>query len=105
ATHQYLDDNPTATATDNYTVSVRVVDGDLGETTATAIAKVSNVAPSNVIVTPVANILAEGGQVSLSISFADPGTQDTHQVEINWGDGNTTIANVVGHAHTASHVY
>ena len=105
ATHQYLDDNPPGTPTDDYAVNVRVVDDDLGEATAAAIAKVNNVAPSNIVVTPVASILAEGGQVSLSIKFTDPGAQDTHKVEINWGDGNTTIESVVGQAHSASHVY
>lgn len=105
ATHQYLDDSPTATPSDNYTVSVRLVDDDLGDTTATTTATVNNVAPSNVKVTPVASILAEGGQVALAVTFDDPGSQDTHQVEINWGDGNTTVTTAVGHALNVNHTY
>ncbi len=105
ATHQYLDDNPTATPSDTYTVSVRLVDDDLGVTTATTTATVNNVAPSNVKVTPVASILAEGGQASLNVTFDDPGSQDTHQVEINWGDGNTTVTTAVGHSLNVNHTY
>ncbi|BBO35970.1 hypothetical protein PLANPX_5582 [Lacipirellula parvula] len=105
ATHQYLDDNPTATPSDTYTVSVRLVDDDLGVTTATTTATVNNVAPSNVKVTPVASILAEGGQASLKLTFDDPGSQDTHQVEINWGDGNTTVTTAVGHSLNVNHTY
>lgn len=105
ATHQYIDDNPTGTASDNYQISVRLADDDLGETTATAVAKVNNVAPSNVKVTPVANILDEGGAVALTVTFDDSGSQDAHQVEINWGDGNVTTGTAVGHALNANHTY
>ena len=31
-THQYLDDNPTATATDNYTIGLTITDDDTGTT-------------------------------------------------------------------------
>ena len=31
-THQYLDDNPTATATDNYTIGLTITDDDTGNT-------------------------------------------------------------------------
>ena len=37
ATHQYLDDNPTSTSSDNYTVSVRVLDDDGGASAAKAL--------------------------------------------------------------------
>src|SRR5690606_17111911 len=84
ASHQYRDDNPTGTAADNYTVSVKVRDDDGGQATGSAVAKVLNVPPSNVVVTPVATITTEGTQVNLSVNFQDPGTEDTHLVEINW---------------------
>jgi len=105
ANHQYLDDNPTGTPADNYTVSVKVRDDDGGEATGSATAKVLNVPPSNVVVTPVATITNEGTQVNLGIAFDDAGSQDTHQVEINWGDGNVTTATAVGHSLNANHTY
>jgi hypothetical protein len=105
ATHQYLDDAPSGTPSDEYAIQVRVVDDEFGETTAAAVAKVANVAPGNVLVKPVANILDEGGQVALTVTFDDQGTQDTHQVEINWGDGNVTVTNVVGNSLQINHIY
>jgi hypothetical protein len=44
-THQYLDDNPTGTATDVYTVSVFVMDDDTQEGTAAHTVRVDDVAP------------------------------------------------------------
>ena len=105
ANHQYLDDNPTGTLADNYTVNVKVRDEDGGETTGSATAKVLNVPPKSVVVTPVATLTNEGTQVNLGIKFDDPGSQDIHQVEINWGDGNVTTATAVGQTLNANHTY
>ncbi|MBL9161973.1 MAG: PKD domain-containing protein [Planctomycetaceae bacterium] len=105
ATHQYLDDNPTGTSSDVYTVNVKVRDDDGGQASGSATAKVLNVPPSNVVVSPVATITKEGTQVNLDIAFDDAGSQDTHQVEINWGDGNVTTVTAVGHALNANHTY
>jgi hypothetical protein len=43
-THQYLDDDPTGTPVDTYTVSVRVIDKDGGFDIATTTVTVNNVA-------------------------------------------------------------
>ncbi len=37
---------------------------------------------------------SEGQSISLSGSFTDVGTQDTHTALINWGDGNVTVATI-----------
>jgi PKD repeat protein len=105
ATHQYLDDNPSGTAVDAYTALVKVRDDDGGEAIGSATVTVSNVAPSNIVVSPVATITAEGTQVNLAVSFTDPGSQDTHQVEINWGDGVVTTGAAAGNSFSASHAY
>src|SRR5690606_8812212 len=105
ASHQYRDDNPTGTAADNYTVNGKVRDDDGGEATGSATATVRNGPPSNAVRTPEATITNEGTQVNLGIKFDDPGAQDTHQVEINWGDGNVTTATAVGHALNVNHTY
>ena len=96
ATHKYFDDNPTGTASDEYAIKVRLSDDDLGETTATAVAKVNNVAPFNLQIQAIQPI-NENGVVTLSLGFNDPGTLDNHQVEIDWGDGTVeTVSLAVG---------
>ena len=105
ATHQYLDDNPTGTAADVYAVNVKVRDDDGGQAMASSTVQVANVAPSNVVASPVGSIIDEGGGVTLDVTFDDPGSQDTHQVEITWGDGYVTTGTATGHSFTASHVY
>ena len=106
ATHKYFDDNPTGTASDEYTVKVRLADDDLGETTATAVAKVNNVAPFNVQIQSIQPV-NENGVASLAIGFNDPGTLDNHTVEVDWGDGTVeTISLAVGARNlTANHQY
>ncbi len=90
--HQYLN-NPTAPAT-NYTLSVAVTDDDepLTPTTAQKNIVVSNVVPSNVIVTPSSIDIVENDTITLSGSFTDPGSLDAHSVVINWGDGSPNQA-------------
>src|SRR4029079_11045348 len=91
AQHHYLDDNPTATAQDNYTITVRVLDDDGGVSDpATATVTVKNVAPLNVAVVPTAASFDEGSVASINVTFDDPGTQDTHAYVIDWGDGTAT---------------
>ena len=105
ATHQYLDDNPTATSSDVYAVNVTVRDDDGGRATASSHGGGLNVAPGNVVAAPVGSIINEGGGVTLDVTFDDPGSQDTHQVEITWGDGHVTTGTATGHTFNASHVY
>ena len=42
---------------------------------------------ANIIIDPVAAI-NEGGSISLSGSFLDEDAGQTHEIEINWGDGS-----------------
>ena len=90
-THVYVDDDPTATKFDDYTVSVTLTDKDSGTTVvpSTATVTVDNVAPSTLVLTPSTTTPNEGSLMTLSGTFVDPGTADTHTVVINWGDGNT----------------
>ncbi|HEX6960959.1 MAG TPA: PKD domain-containing protein [Lacipirellula sp.] len=108
ATHQYLDDNPTGTASDQYTVSVRLLDDDLGEIAAApATVTVHNVAPSGIVIDPLAPI-DENGVALLNLTFSDPGTLDSHTVEIDWGDGSAVEMHSVpagARAFAASHQY
>ncbi|NOZ39159.1 MAG: hypothetical protein GXP24_02895 [Planctomycetes bacterium] len=87
--HQYLDDDPTATLSDVYQVKVTVIDDDGGQKTATTPVHVLNVSP----IVFVADDLEvdEGALFDLSdgslVSFTDVGTLDTFSATIDWGDG------------------
>ena len=87
-THQYLDDNPTGDATNNYTVNVTVTDDDTGNDMAMQTVTVDNVAPEITFFNVFPSPLDEGGAVTLQLAFDDPGTLDSHSVDIDWGDGS-----------------
>jgi uncharacterized repeat protein (TIGR03803 family) len=92
-THQYLDDNPTATPSDNYTINLTLADNNGGSDTDSAVVTVNNAAPvlSNIVANP--SIIIVGGTTNLSGNISDVGTLDPHDVTISWGDGspNTTL--------------
>ena len=94
-THQYLDDPPSGTTDGSYTATVRVIDDDLGEAMGTATVTMLNVAPSNVQVSLVSPIF-ENDFTELTVTFDDPGTLDTHALEVNWGDGVIETFNLSG---------
>jgi hypothetical protein len=109
-THTYLDDNPTATPSDNYTVSVEVKDSGSPPQSDTEITTVTvgNVRP--VITTtsgPVAPA-AKNTSLNFSASFTDVGTLDTHTCTFSWDDGTNTTVNAPGTGNgscSASHTY
>jgi hypothetical protein len=117
-THRYLDDNPTATASDVYTINVVVTDDDGGKGSAQTTVTVDNVAP---LITELASSatfddnVEEEDTVTVSGSFTDVGTLDTHTVLIDWGDHSTSPAVVTqgtgtgtftaDHAYSAGGVY
>jgi len=94
-THQYLDDNPSGTSFDVYTVNVRVIDDDTGVGTGSGTVRVNNVAPSNVQVN-LTSPVDENGLTNLTVTFDDPGTLDAHTIEVTWGDGTTEIFTLNG---------
>ena len=98
ASHTYLDDNPTVTPQDNYSVSVTVKDnggtangGADTSNTLTTTVTVKNVKPttSNPMFTfdPVTHV------ATASFDYADVGTQDTHGGSwIKWKNGTTDLS-------------
>ncbi len=86
-THQYLDDNPTATPSDVNNVQVTVTDAnDAGSSgTDSTNVTVNNVPPQ---INAIGENIFEGGTAELNVDIVDPGTQDTFTVEIDWDDGN-----------------
>jgi hypothetical protein len=87
ASHRYLDDNPSGTPSDHYTISATVMDEAGAAASATITIQVDNVPPlfSSVAITP--SIFANGTAV-LTGSFFDPGTLDTFNLAVDWGDGS-----------------
>src|SRR5262249_29403539 len=78
-THQYLDVSPSG----GFAISVTVTDKDGGTTGSTASVIVSNVPPFNLTVALAATSINENGSTTLSGTFDDPGTLDTHTVVIS----------------------
>src|SRR5262249_23555502 len=76
ASHQYLDDNPTGTASDSYVISVTVTDDDAGSGSASTAVTVNNVAPQHVAA-GTDRTVNEGDPVGLAGTFTDPGTLAT----------------------------
>ena len=79
----------------SYMVTLTASDEDGGSTTVEQTLVVDNVAP---VITAFASSspgcggAAEGEAVTVSGSFTDEGTLDTHTAIINWGDGTTSSA-------------
>ena len=92
-THQYFDD-PAGPGTEDFTVNVRVIDLAGADVATSRIATVHNVAPTASIVS--SPVIFEGGTAVMVVTFSDLGSLDSHQVEVNWGDGSpletTTVA-------------
>lgn len=90
-----------------YVVSLTATDDDGGSGSTNGTVAVLNVAPSTATPVLSASSLSEGGSVTLSGSFVDPGTRDAHSVTINWGDGSTSTLAIAGgaRAYEATHAY
>lgn len=88
ASHQYLDDKPTGTASDAYTIDVFIDDDDGGAASQSTGVTVNNVAPRIVSVTT-ASTITENGTFTLAGTFHDDGTRDSHTLLIDWDGGHT----------------
>jgi Ca2+-binding RTX toxin-like protein len=111
-THQYLDDNPTGTASDIYPLSVTVTDNRFGSDSKSVNLTVNNVAPDVTLSGPSSGL--HGLALDFSGAFTDVGTLDTHQVRWDFGDGTvidfhpTTDLNALAppsHIYAANGVY
>ena len=94
--HRYLDDNPTGTPSDAYTISVTVSDDDGDSDSDTTAVTVDNLPPV-VDAGPDQVTYEDAIVVSLApATFTDIGTQDTHTAAIDWGDGTVDLIMVAG---------
>jgi PKD repeat protein len=98
---------PTHTYGDNgvYGVSLTITDS-LGSVGVDAIlVTVGNLAPA---VDPISNSTALiETLISAPLTFSDPGWLDTHQVDVDWGDGDTDTINLLAGVYTVdlTHTY
>lgn len=107
-THQFLDDNPTGTPSDNYTINLILNDNVGGSDTDSAVLTVNNLPPvlGGILANP--STISIGGTTNLSGAITDVGTLDTQQIVINWGDGTpTTTLNLAAgvNSFNANHQY
>ena len=100
--HTFVDDDPTGTPVDDIPVSVTLTDDDTGTTTGDVAATVHNAPPQllDVTVTPEVND-ENASDVTVEVTFIDPGLADSHTVTIDWGDGWTDDIPVGADATTA----
>ena len=111
--HTYLDDDPSGTASDNYTITVTIEDEDADMGTANAMITVNNLDPVIVDFASDATFgdkAEEGEAVNILANFTDVGTLDTHTAVVDWGDGSAlevvTVNQGAGFGTVAgSHVY
>ena len=114
ARHQYLDDDPTGTSQDSYTIRVGVINDDLGRSVPrpTAEVIVNNVKP--VLMVAADQEVDEGALLDLTGgglgAFTDVGTRDTHTAVVDWGDGSAPEVVSVNQANGSgtldgSHIY
>jgi len=87
-THQYLDDDPSVTSSDVYSVSITVTDDDGGSDSEISSVTVNNVAPT--INAGLDQTVNEGDTVYFTSSISDPGTLDTHTYLWDFDDGSGT---------------
>jgi len=90
--------SPTHTYSDNgvFTVTLTVTDamGASSDPVSTT-ALIANLPPAIVSLTLPTDPIPVGSLVSLSASFTDPSSIDTHSADVNWDDGAGTIAAAV----------
>ena len=95
AAHQYLDDKPSLTSQDPFTISATVTDSDGAQDSRTATLLVQNVEPELTSLELSTDQISEGDSATVSGTFFDPRISDTHVIEIEWDDAalaTTTIS-------------
>ncbi len=91
------------------TATLNVNDGINPAVVSTTMLEVGNVAPTISALVPPGGPVPIGTSASVSLSFADAGTNDTHAATVTWGDATSSSATVVESVGTgtvsASHIF
>lgn len=104
-THTYADDSPTFTGLDLVYPTLTIHDDDGGTASSQVQVLVKNVAP-HLLSLDVTSPVAEGAVATLTGTYSDAGTLDTHTLMIDWGDGsNPEVVSITGGAFSVPHVF
>ena len=95
--HEYDNDG-------NYPISVTLTDDDGGSVSDSTSISVSNADPQATLNLS-ANAVDEGTEFTLFGIISDLGLNDTHNVTVSWGNGDSSPATVVGNTFSASYTY
>lgn len=97
----------TFTPNDNgaYGVSVTATDANGGYGSDSETVVVSNVAPVVTSVSGPTSHLSAGSAATISVTYTDAGSADTHSAAITWDDGTTSTVACAAGVCTASHPY
>ncbi len=95
-THLYVDDDPSGTLSDEYTIIMTIIDDDLGTNTGSTIITVYNVDP--IVDAGQDQTIIQGDTATFIGIFTDLGTADTHTLLWDFGDGSPP-------SDTGSHLY
>jgi len=99
-THTYSDDDPTATLSDEYSVSVTIIDAAGESDNDSATVTVANVDP---VIGSVTSTLTNS-DLLVEVPFDDAG-DDTHVVTFDWGDGTSDTVDPATTGASASHLF
>lgn len=107
--HQYLDDMPTDTASDQYRITVTVRDNDGATGTGGTTVTVNNLPPAIVdLVGPASPLPLGSATANVIAAFTDAGTLDTHTCTFSWGDSTSSAVAAAGIGNgscSATHTY
>ena len=96
-------------AAGSYTVTVTIVDNSLAVGSDNFTVSVQNEAPNATFnVFTITSPASEGSTVTLQGEFSDPGLQDVHTIDIDWGDGSPHTVQPIpqgDRSFSATHVY
>lgn len=97
----------TFTPDDNgsYGVSVTATDASGGYGSASDVVTASNVAPSILTVTGPTAPLQAGATATITVTYSDPGSADTHYTNVTWDDGSSSAMACASGVCSASHTY
>ncbi|HNB50680.1 MAG TPA: PKD domain-containing protein, partial [Anaerolineales bacterium] len=105
-TQQYLDDDPTQTSSDPYTVAIALTDSAAHTVTGTVGLTVNNVAPWLNMSFPDLDV-DENTPLTVIGNITDPGTADTFTFIADWADGSVTTTTLPAGTtvFTVTHLY
>ena len=107
-THQYVDDNPTITSQDEFTINVRVTDDNLESDSDSEKVLVRNVDPDITSVNLSSIHIDEAQSVTVSGTFTDAAlgvSTETFSGTALWSDGATTSVTIVGGSYSTTRAF